>query len=168
MKKVFSFIAHIFIVMLCIADAAQAASKDSCKTFRIVFEETTVSIPQSIYANKVVIGKVERSETIDSNSLVVYACIENKHSGKFEKNSVCYVSKDQIIVYNVWSTGIDLKEGESVRGFTDRYGLYVYEAKEMLFFVKDVLIAFMLEISSKVFGDGAVSKAKDILGVIVK
>jgi len=161
-------IIQVFIVMILTANSARAANSDICKTFRVIFENTISNIPQSVYANGERIGKVDRSENIDGNSLVVFVCIDNKHSGKFEKNSVCYVSGDKIVVYNVWSTGVDLKEGESVRGFTGRIDLYVYEVKELLILIRDVAIAFVLDIAGKLFGESQVLKVKDMLGIIMK
>lgn len=168
MKRSFLFIAQVIFVMIFIVNEADAANNNLCKTFRVVFENTITNIPQAVYANGEKIGIIDRSENVGGNSLVVFVCIDNKHSGKFEKNSVCYVSNDKMIVYNVWSTGVDLKEGESVRGFTGRLDLYAYEAIELLVFLRDAAMALLLDITGEVIGQGSVAKAKEILGVITK
>lgn len=168
MKKNIIFSVLVYIIVVIFTNQAFAANNDACKTFRVVFENKISNIPKYVFANGVKIGNTERSETVSGSSLVVFVCIDNKDSGKFEKNSACYVSGDKMIVYNVWSTGVDLKEGESIRGFTDRIDLYVYEAKELFVFIRDVAIAFVLDLAGKFFGESSVSKAKDMLWTIGK
>lgn len=96
----------------------------------------------------------------DSNSKKVSICIDGGHSGAIEKNTVCYVSNDQIIVYNIWSTGIDLKEGESVKGFISRLRLFGYEVQEILVLLRDAVTAFVLDLIGKFAGEDSVVKAR--------
>lgn len=168
MKKSVLVVIKIVIVLILLTNGSKAQNASICKTFRVVFENTISNIPQNVYSNGEIIGKVDRSEVMNGGSMVVFVCIDSKHAGKFEKNSACYVSGDKIIVYNVWSTGVDLKEGESVRGFTGRIDLYMYEFKELIVLVRDVLSALALDIIGKVFGESALSIVKNVLGMIVK
>lgn len=147
---------------------AFSAEQETCKKFRIIFEDSISKQLNDVYVNDEVIGVVSSSESSGVNIKEIQVCINSKYTGRFEKNSVCYVSGSRIIVYNVWSTGIDLKEGEAIRGFAGRISLYMYEAKELSVLIKDTIMAFVLDYANKFLGESSVSKAKDVYGIIKK
>ncbi len=136
--------------------------------FTVTFEKEVKSLPAIVYAGGEKIGSVDVPQGQGKGVQQIPVCIDAKHIGTIEKNSICYVSKDQIVVYNVWSTGVDLKEGESMKGFTSRFGLYMYEAQELFVLVKDAVTALILELVGNSFGDGAASKVKQVYEVIAK
>lgn len=147
---------------------AFSAEQETCKKFRIIFENSVSKQIKNVYVGDEVIGVVSSQESSSVNTKEIQVCIYSKYTGKFEKNSVCYVSENRIVVYNVWSTGIDLKEGEAIKGFTSRMNLYIYEAKELSVLIKDTIIAFVLEYANKFLGESSVSKAKDVYGIMTK
>lgn len=166
MKKFMAIVVQPLFILLFVEVYAQPAEKATCKNFLIVFEEKVKYLPPFIYANGKQIGMVDLAQNQVANSNQVPVCIESKHAGQFEKNTTCYVSNDQIVVYNVWSTGIDLKEGESVKGFSGRFGLYFYEAQELFMLIRDAVTAFILELITKVTGESSVVKAKNVYQVL--
>lgn len=168
MKVFMAFVVQIFFVMFIFEGDARSVEPSTCKKFLIVFEDNVKDLPQFIYSNEEVIGKVDVAQGQGSSMKQISVCIENKHVGKFEKNTACYVSGDRIVVYNVWSTGIDLKEGESVKGFTGRFGLYAYEAQELFVLIRDAAMAFVAELIGKFLGEDSVVKAKKAYDVLAK
>jgi len=167
--KKFAFIAVLLsAIMLTFAYDVKSADSEPCKKYTIVFEGKVKSLPSQVYAGGEKIGSVDAPQGQEKGIQKVPVCIEGKHVGKIEKNSICYVSKDQIVIYNVWPTGIDLKEGESIKGFTSRFELYIYEAQELLVLVKDAVTALVLELFGNILGDGTASRMKQVYEVIAK
>lgn len=152
MKPALAIIAHILCALTFVTEAANAAEQAPCKRFKIVFTDTIKDLPLVVYSNEEKIGKVDLPQERSDNRQTITVCIDNKYSGLFEKNSTCYVSNDRIVVYNVWSTGVDLKEGESVKGFTSRFALYSYEAQELLALIMDAAMAFARDITGNILG----------------
>lgn len=145
-----------------------SAEQETCKKFRIIFEDSISKQLNNVYVNDEVVGVVSSSGSSGVNIKEIQVCIDSKCTGRFEKNSVCYVSENRIVIYNAWSTGIDLKEGEAIKGFASRISLYIYEAKELSVLIKDTIMAFGLEYAKKFLGESSVSKAKDVYGIISK
>lgn len=166
--RIFAFVIHLFAFFLLINEEAKSAEQDTCKTFRIVFDGKVKNIPPFVYANGEKIGKIERSKEANVPSQEVTVCIDSKYTGKFEKNSICYISNEQIVAYNLWSTGIDLKENESVRGFTSRVSAYIYSAKELPTILKDAIMALISEYTGKGIVGDLLPKAKDAYSIISK
>jgi len=75
------------------------------------------------------IGSIIHSEKHHADSNMMDICIDAKHASKMEKNTVCYISKHSIIVYNVWASGQDLPENSTVPGFSNKLSLFWYEIK---------------------------------------
>jgi len=152
MKPAFARIAYILCAFTFVTETANAAVQAPCKRFKIVFTDTVKDFPLVVYSNEEKVGKVELPQERTDNRQTITACIDDKYSGLFEKNSTCYVSNDRIVVYNVWSTGVDLKEGESVKGFTSRLALYSYEAQELLALIMDAAMAFARDLADNIIG----------------
>jgi hypothetical protein len=167
-KKFVSIIVQLFVAFLFLSEEAKSADKATCKNFQIAFEENIKDLPSFVYANGEKIGIVVPPNADTGNAQTVTTCIDNTYAGRFEKNSLCYVSKDQIVIYNVWSTGVDLKEGDSVKGFASRSKLYIYEAKEFFTLGKEAVMAYIFKWIGQTAIDGPISKAKDIYGVFAK
>jgi hypothetical protein len=144
------------------------AEQVACKRFVIVFDDNVKTLPQFVYSNGEKVGSVDRVQEQVSNQKQVPVCIENKYSGKFEKNTTCYVSTDQIVVYNFRPTGIGLKEGESVKGFVSRLRLYAYEAQEWFALMRSAATAFVFEFIEKFVGEDLAEKARMIYEVLAK
>jgi len=152
MKPALAIIAHILCAITLATEAANAAEQGPCKQFNIVFTGIATDLPLAVYSNETMIGKVKLPQERSDDRQSITVCIDNKYSGLFEKNSTCYVSNDRIVVYNVWSTGVDLQEGESVKGFTSRFALYSYEAQELLALIMDATMAFTRDITENILG----------------
>jgi len=168
MRKCLFVAVKIVVALLFVEVDARSAEQATCKKFLVVFDENPKNLPQFIYSNGEKVGNVDIAQGQVGIVKQVPVCIEGRHAGKFEKNTTCYVSKDQIIVYNVWSTGIDLKEGESVKGFTSRFGLYAYEAQELFVLIRDAVMAFILEFIGKLAGEDSVVKVKKAYDALAK
>lgn len=67
------------------------------------------------------------NQHIESNMIDI--CVDKKHSSEIEKNTVCYISENSIIIYNVWASGKDLPENSTVPGFSNKFSLFWYETK---------------------------------------
>ncbi|WP_156920989.1 hypothetical protein [Fundidesulfovibrio putealis] len=168
MKLILICILQVIVSTCIYSPEAEAAEESSCKHYVIEFQETVKKVPAAIYFGSTKIGQVDPLKDQSSNSKNVSICIDGGHSGTIEKNTVCYVSDDQIIVYNVWSTGIDLKEGDSIKGFTSRIGLFAYEAQEILVLLRDAVMAFAFEWIGKLAGEDSAVKTKKVYDLLVK
>lgn len=168
MKALFSGTMLILVVLCDYSFEASAAESQSCMKYVVQFQGSVKSVPPFIYYGSVKIGQVDLVKDQGSTPQNMSICIDKNHSGAIEKHTVCYVSNDQVVIYNVWSTGVDLKEGESIKGFTSRFELYVYEAKELFVLVRDASLAFVLELVGKFAGEDSVVKAKKVYEVLAK
>lgn len=168
MKELFSGTLLILSVLCSISFEASAAENLSCKKYVVEFKSSVKNVPPFIYYGSVKIGQVDLVKDQSSTPQNISICIDKNNSGVIEKHTVCYVSNDQVVIYNVWSTGVDLKEGESIKGFTSRFELYVYEAKELFVLVRDASLAFVLELVGKFAGEDSVVKAKKVYEVLAK
>ena len=75
------------------------------------------------------IGTIINADNQQIESNMIDICIDKKHSSEIEKNTVCYVSENSIIIYNVWASGTDLPENSTVPGFSSKLSLFLYEIK---------------------------------------
>lgn len=153
MKPTLAILAHILCIFTSVNAEANTSEQMQCKQFNIVFTSRTKDLPLAVFSNEEKIGRVELLQELADNSQAITVCIENKYSGLFEKNTICYASIDKIVVYNVWSTGVDLKEGESVKGFSSRLALFCYEAQELLALIRDAAMAFAGDIARRILGE---------------
>lgn len=69
------------------------------------------------------------------------------------KNTICYLSGDKLIVYNVWATGVDLREGDNLKGFPNRSSVYMYEANMLFQAVVDYSVSFVRDQLGKLLGE---------------
>lgn len=168
MKTRLSGILLVLFILCSLPFEASAAENSSCKSYAVEFQGSVKNVPPFIYSGSVKIGQVDLDKGQGSTPQKVSICIDKDHSGAIEKNTVCYVSDDRVVIYNVWSTGIDLKEGESIKGFTSRFELYVYEAKELFVLIRDVSLAFVSELIEKFAGADSAAKAKKVYEVLAK
>ncbi|MYL85366.1 hypothetical protein GTA51_19935 [Desulfovibrio aerotolerans] len=87
-------------------------------------------------------------------------CIENEYTGNIEKNSICYLSGDKLMIYNVWSTGVALREGESLNGFPSRNSVHIYEARMMFDAAMEYVVSFFREQLRNLFGEVGMQNKK--------
>lgn len=113
--------------------------KQPCLNYTVVFQEKVQSVPEGVYAGKQRIGSVEPPANPAAQGGELTVCIEANHAGKMERNSIFFLSDGKLHLYNVWSTGQDLAQGDRVVGFQSRTGLFLHEAGQLL----DVLLAWL-------------------------
>lgn len=132
---------------------AQPAKSDECKMFNVVFNETVTVVPSGVYAGQQRIGTAQLAEKGIAGFQGLVVCIDNMHSGAMENNTICYLSGDKLIVYNVWATGVDLREGDNLKGFPNRSSVYMYEANMLFQAFVDYSVSFVRDQLGKLLGE---------------
>jgi hypothetical protein len=107
---------------------AFAGNDGACKTFKVSFSSPQKTTLNGIFHGGNQIGAIIYSNNhAESNLLDI--CIDASHAGEIEKNTVCYISDNSMIVYNVWASGQDLPENSTLPGFSNKLSLFWYEIK---------------------------------------
>ncbi|GFK93244.1 hypothetical protein NNJEOMEG_01075 [Fundidesulfovibrio magnetotacticus] len=125
---------------------ALAEERKACRQFRVTFQTELAAPPGKVMLGKRQVGVVEGA----SGGRELAVCIDARFAGEMERNTFCFVSGDELMIYNVWSTGEDLPEGSSVPGFATRWGAALHEAKEM----GAAFLGKLLELLRRVLGNG--------------
>lgn len=133
----------VVIIVLCSPVWSFAFDERDCVIFRVKFDKVIESVPADIVLKKKVVGKAYAVEGQVLPVQEVEICIDRKYSGAFEKNTMCYITGNTLQIYNLWSTGIDLAEGDSVVGLTSNRGVFLYEVQLLLDVVKEKIIAVL-------------------------
>jgi len=108
-----------------LTSSAAIAQIDECKKFRISFNSALETHPRGVFYGGNKIGTIDNFDSTKSN--IVDICIFKEHSSEIEKNTICYISEDSIIVYNVWASGQDIPENSTIPGFSSKLSLFWYE-----------------------------------------
>lgn len=120
----------VFAVLMAFCEAG-AAERKECRQFRVTFLTELAEIPSHVMLGDKRIGVVEGGESTGTGQELA-VCIDARWAGEIEQHTTCYVSKDRLVVYNVWSSGVDVAEGGMIRGFASRWELAVHEAGDLL------------------------------------
>lgn len=64
------------------------------------------------------------------------------------------------MIYNVWSTGVALREGDSLDGFPSRNSVYMYEARMMFDAAMEYVLLFVREQLGSLFGEVGMQNKK--------
>jgi len=143
----------VLMVSLFKISFAQPAKSEECKLFNVVFNETVTVVPSGVYAGQQRIGTAQLAEKGIAGFKGLSVCIDNKHSGAMDENTICYLSGDKLIVYNVWATGVDLREGDNLKGFPNRSSVYMYEANMLFQEVVNFSVSFVRDQLGKLLGE---------------
>lgn len=108
-----------------LTSSAAIAQIDDCKKFSISFNSALETHPLGVFHGGNKIGTIDNFDSTKTKILNI--CIFKEHSSEIENNTVCYVSEDSIIVYNVWASGKDLPENSTIPGFSSKLSLFWYE-----------------------------------------
>lgn len=139
MRRCYAALGHLFLLFAFTPEEALGSENSRCKRFQVIFDKGLEAVPTKVYLRDTVIGapSMEISEDDVVRSLEV--CIDERHVHEFEQNTICYVLGDKLLVYNIWSTGERLPEHGQVRGLSGKTGLFWYELKLFLGYVRDTL-----------------------------
>lgn len=152
----------LFVMMAMLGDLffARAAQSKECTKFVVVFNEKLTSVPEGVYVGNKMIGIARIAENGRAGLKELVICIENEHAGNIEKNSICYLSGGKLMIYNVWSTGVALREGDSLDGFPSRNSVYMYEARMMFDAAMEYVLLFVREQLGSLFGEVGMQNKK--------
>jgi hypothetical protein len=107
---------------------AFAGDDGACKKFKVSFSSPQKTTLDGIFHGGKQIGAIVHPENhAESNLLDI--CIDTSHAGEIEKNTVCYISDNSMIVYNVWASGEDLSENSTLPGFSNKLSLFWHEIR---------------------------------------
>ncbi len=118
-------ILSIIILTLVTSSNAFGQSTSPCTNFTVVFSSPVPAIQEDIRLGRLRIGRVQGYDDPQQQALNI--CIATKNSGEIEEGTVFYLSKESLIVYNIWSTGKDMPAQSSFPGFHNKYSLFLYE-----------------------------------------
>lgn len=113
-------------------------------------------MPSGVYVGEKHIGTAQLAQKGSAGSQTFGICIDSKHAGNLESKTILYLSGDRLMVYNVWATGVDLREGDSLKGFPSRSGVYMYEARVLFDTIMEYVFSFVREQLGKLFGETGV------------
>lgn len=127
MRETSTFIILAFIFIF----SSTAFGQDDvlCKKFKVSFSSPMIISFDGVFHGGNQIGKIINSENKHVHSNIVDICIDSQHSSEIEKNTVCYISNNSIIIYNVWASGKDLPQNSTIPCFSSKISLFWYEIK---------------------------------------
>lgn len=143
----------VLLAFACNITIAQTTNNEECKRFSVAFNEAVKVVPSGVYAGKQRIGTVQLADTGTTGFQGLFVCIDKKHSGVMGKNTICYLSGDKLIVYSVWVPGVDLREGDTLKGFPDRSSVYIYEVKVLFQAGVDYAVSFARDRLGNLLGE---------------
>jgi len=107
----------------------RSSTVKQCTPYTVSFDAGVKDIPLEVYLDTSLVGEVMPSESDGQRQGEVAVCIDKRFSRHVERGTVFYVSKGRMQMYNVWATGVRLKDGESLPGFSSKFKLYLHEMK---------------------------------------
>lgn len=154
---IFGAASLLIAFLLC---TARAEAQDSCRPYRIDFEESGSFDNWPVTANGKPIGKVRpaKDERIQQRQLTV--CIEQKYTDIFDRNAFAYVTDESIAIYSLWPSPTKLQENESIKGFTSLLGALTHAAKTIPRIVEESLRELVTKILEAAFGTKVDTEAK--------
>lgn len=110
-------------------EGCRASTVKQCTPYTVSFDAGVKDFPTEVYLDTSLVGEVVQSESDGQRQGEVAVCIDKRFSRHVERGTVFYVSKGRMQMYNVWATGVRLKDGESLPGFSSKFKLYLHEMK---------------------------------------
>lgn len=157
MMTFFRYVAALTLMtLLGTTSFAQTIQSDDCERFTVVFEDKVTAVPSGVYAGEKRIGTVQLPETGNDGLQGLVICIDSNRTGTLEKNTILYLSGDRLMVYNVWATGGDLREGDTLQGFPSRNSVFMHEARVLFHAVMEYALSFVREQLGKLLGEANV------------
>lgn len=120
---------NILMFVFFLSSTALGQDDIECKKFKVSFSSPMKISLDGVFHGGDQIGTVTNADNQQIESNMIDICVDKKHSSEIEKNTVCYISENSIIIYNVWASGTDLPENSTVPGFSSKLSLFLYEIK---------------------------------------
>jgi hypothetical protein len=121
-------LAQIAALLLVFSATASAQDDGACKKFKVSFSSQQKATLDGVFHGGNQIGAVMHPENhADANLIDI--CVDTSHAGEIENNTVCYISGNSMIVYNVWASGQDLPENSTIPGFSNKMSLFLHEIR---------------------------------------
>ncbi|MFP5260104.1 MAG: hypothetical protein ACLGQH_13860 [Acidobacteriota bacterium] len=152
MKAFYAVLGLVSLLVACLLCAARAEAQDSCKSYRIDFDENWSVDGYPVTANGKAIGSVRPAKGERTQLRQLTVCIEQKYADIFDKNTFAYVTDKSIAIYSLWPSPTKLKENESVKGFTSLVGALTHAAKTIPRIVEESIRELVSKILEAAFG----------------
>ncbi|WP_243439789.1 hypothetical protein [Fundidesulfovibrio soli] len=157
MMKILWYVAPLVLMALFNTTSfAQTVPNEECKRFTVVFEDKVTAVPSGVYAGEKRIGTTQPAGQGNDGSQKIAICIDRKYAGAIDKHTILYLSGDKLMIYNVWSAGVDLREGDDLKGFPNRNSVYMHEARVLFHALMDYVLSFVRELLGKLLGETVV------------
>ncbi len=119
MKYIPACMINLLIAILLFSDEARAQPAKPCRNITIQFEQKIQNVPLTVYYKGNVVGTAHELPTSTNKPQEVSVCIDEKSAMTIEKNALCYIQNNHIVICNIWSAGVSLKENTPMKGFTN-------------------------------------------------
>ncbi len=119
MKYIPVCMVNLLTAILLFSDEVRAQPATPCRNITIQFEQKLQNVPLTVYYKGNVVGTARELPTPTNKSQEVSVCIDKKLAMTIEKNALCYIKNNHIVIFNIWSAGVSLKENTPMKGFTN-------------------------------------------------
>ena len=159
-KLACTILGPVFLLAACLQPVARAEAQDSCKSYRIDFNDNFSGDTFAVTANGKAIGKVQPPKGGPSQSRQITVCIEQKYANIFDTNSFAYVFDRSIGIYNLWPSPTKIQDNGSIKGFTSLIDALTHVAKIIPQIVEGMIRDFFSKLFEAVFGTKVGSETK--------
>jgi hypothetical protein len=124
--------ALMLFTLLCAPEAlaSRPDGERDCAYFTVAFDKPVERVPKLVIAGKKNVGVIQAVAHDGARELVI--CVDRKYAPSIESDAICYVDGDNLLLYNVWTSGQILPEGGTLRGFAGKMDMHIHEAKTLL------------------------------------
>lgn len=160
MKYVFICTIYLSATILFFSNELCAQPANPCKKVTIQFEQKLKNVPLTVYYKGNVVGTASALPTPTNKPQEVTACINEKSAMTIEKNALCYIQNEQIVIFNIWSAGVLLKENTPMSGFADWTSALFYFVKELPRIIYETAMDFGMGLIGTVIDKNIGTKTK--------
>jgi len=121
----------LLLETLLVQESAFASGEAGCVNYAVAFGTPLTQRFDSVYLEDVVIGRVDRQESVPDGRAEVFVCIDRAYRKYMEQGTVAYLADNKINIYNVWASGEPLAAQARIEGFSSKFALYLHELKSL-------------------------------------
>jgi hypothetical protein len=117
----------LIALVLCALPGEAPAGEDRCRTYTVQFNKPIEAPQAAIISGRDVAGDIPRDIVFPTDTLTIR--IKGRFTRRIQKSTMLYVSGDVLYLYDLWMTGEELMEGEPLRGFSSKFGMFLQEIR---------------------------------------
>lgn len=117
----------LLAVLLLGTMSAEAPAEERSRTYTVKFDKPIEAPQAAIISGRDVAGEIPGSIVFPTDTLKIH--LKDRFTRRIRRSTMLYVSGNVLYLYDLWMTGEELAEGEPLRGFASKFGMFVQEIR---------------------------------------